>query len=45
MNRHPSLVAAAQAFNGYCLVIVRGKPGQPGKLTLRAESASLSGAG
>jgi beta-galactosidase len=30
-----------QAFNGYCLVIVRGQPGLAGKLTLRAESASL----
>ena len=33
-----------QAFNGYCLVIIRGKPGQPGKLTLRAEATSLSSA-
>jgi beta-galactosidase len=30
-----------KAFNGYCLVIVRGKAGQPGKIVLRAESASL----
>lgn len=30
-----------KAFNGLCLVIVRGKPGQFGKLTLRAESSSL----
>jgi beta-galactosidase len=29
------------AFNGLCLAIVRGRPGQPGKVTLRAESASL----
>jgi beta-galactosidase len=29
------------AFNGLCLVIVRGKPGQPGQMTLRAESAPL----
>jgi beta-galactosidase len=29
------------AFNGYCLVIVRGKAGQPGRITLRAESTSL----
>ena len=29
------------AFNGYCVVIVRGKPGEPGKVTLRAESPSL----
>ncbi len=29
------------AFNGLCLVIVRGKPGQPGKVILRAESPSL----
>jgi beta-galactosidase len=32
------------AFNGYCLVIVRGKPGQPGKIVLRAESESLQAA-
>ena len=31
------------AFNGYCLVVVRSKPGQPGKITLSAESASLQG--
>lgn len=29
------------AFNGYCLVIVRGKAGQPGRITLRADSSSL----
>lgn len=29
------------AFNGYCLVIVRGKAGQPGRITLRAQSTSL----
>lgn len=29
------------AFNGYCLVIVRSKPGQTGKITLRAESPAL----
>ena len=29
------------AFNGYCLVIVRGSPGRPGKITLRGESESL----
>ena len=32
-----------KAFNGLCLVIVRGKPGRPGTITLRAESASLRG--
>jgi beta-galactosidase len=32
------------AFNGLCLVIVRAKPGQPGKITVRAESPSLKGA-
>lgn len=31
------------AFNGYCLVVVRSRAGQPGKITLRAESASLPG--
>ncbi len=29
------------AFNGLCLVIVRGVAGQSGKITLRAEAASL----
>lgn len=33
-----------KAFNGFCLVIVRGKPGQPGRIALRAESESLQGA-
>ena len=31
------------AFNGQCLVIIRGKPGQPGTIDLRADSASLQG--
>lgn len=30
-----------KAFNGLCLVIVRPKPGQTGKLTVRAESDAL----
>ena len=29
------------AFNGLCLVIVRSRPGEPGKITVRAESESL----
>jgi beta-galactosidase len=33
-----------RAFNGLALVIVRAKPGQPGTITLRAESDSLQGA-
>lgn len=33
-----------EAFNGLCLVIVRGKPGQSGMIKLQAESASLQGA-
>lgn len=32
------------AFNGLALAIVRGKAGQAGKITLRAESAGLAGA-
>jgi beta-galactosidase len=32
------------AFNGYCLVIVRAQAGRPGKMTLRVESASLPAA-
>jgi beta-galactosidase len=30
-----------KAFNGLCLVIVRGKPGQPGKLKLTANADGL----
>jgi beta-galactosidase len=30
-----------KAFNGLCLVVVRGKPGQPGTIKLKAESDSL----
>ena len=30
-----------QAFNGLCLVIVRGQPGQPGKITLMATADGL----
>ena len=33
-----------KAFNGLCLVIVRGKPGQPGTLTLTASGAGLKDA-
>ncbi|MBN1763786.1 MAG: family 43 glycosylhydrolase [Sedimentisphaerales bacterium] len=33
-----------EAFNGLCLVIVRGKPGQPGTIRLKAESDSLESA-
>ena len=29
------------AFNGLCLAIVRAKPGQPGTITLKAESEGL----
>lgn len=32
------------AFNGLCLAIVRTKPGQPGTITLKAESEGLAGA-
>jgi len=32
------------AFNGYCVAIVRSKRGQPGTITLRADSPSLPGA-
>jgi beta-galactosidase len=32
------------AFNGLCLVVVRGKAGQPGPIVVRAESGSLQGA-
>jgi beta-galactosidase len=32
------------AFNGLCLVIVRAKAGESGKITLRAASEGLAGA-
>jgi beta-galactosidase len=30
-----------KAFNGLCLVIVRGKPGQPGRIQLTAKADDL----
>ncbi|KQX01553.1 beta-galactosidase [Massilia sp. Root418] len=36
--------AQRPAFNGLALAIIRGKPGQAGAITVRAESASLQGA-
>jgi beta-galactosidase len=33
-----------EAFNGLCLVIARGMPGQPGTIKLKAESGSLESA-
>jgi beta-galactosidase len=33
-----------RAFNGLCLAIVRGKPAQPGTITLTAHSAGLADA-
>jgi beta-galactosidase len=30
-----------KAFNGLCLVIIRGKPGEPGEITLTAEAGGL----
>jgi beta-galactosidase len=33
-----------EAFNGLCLVIVRGKPGAAGKITVRAEAQTLKSA-
>jgi beta-galactosidase len=32
------------AFNGLCLAIIRAKTGDPGKITVRAQSAGLTGA-
>jgi beta-galactosidase len=32
------------AFNGLCLVIIRGKPGQPGRIDITAESEGLRSA-
>jgi beta-galactosidase len=39
----PFASPARRAFNGLCLVVVRGKAGQAGRITLRAESESLQG--
>jgi beta-galactosidase len=33
-----------KAYNGLCLVIVRAKAGEPGRLSLRATSEGLTGA-
>jgi hypothetical protein len=36
--------ALGNAYNGLCLVIVRTKAGEPGAITLRAQSEGLAGA-
>lgn len=43
-NMEPFQAHDRQAFNGRVMVIVRGKPGQPGKITVRADSPGLAGA-
>lgn len=43
-NFEPFQSPSRKAFNGYALVIVRSKPGKPGRITLRAESDGLAGA-
>jgi beta-galactosidase len=48
-NGDPTSLVAFQspqreAFNGLCLVIVRGKPGAAGKITVRAEAPTLQSA-
>jgi len=45
-NGDPTSFASFQshdckAFNGLCLVIVRGKPGEPGKIRLSARAEGL----
>ena len=40
----PFSSAERDAFNGLCLVIVRAKPGQAGKITLKAEAEALQAA-
>ena len=37
----PFPAPARKAFNGFCLVIVRGKPGQSGKIQLTATGEGL----
>ncbi len=40
-SHQPFQLTERDAFNGLCLAIVRAKPGESGKITLRAESDSL----
>jgi beta-galactosidase len=42
-NFEPFHATERNAFNGLCLVIIRGKPGQPGMIEIRADSTSLQG--
>lgn len=44
MDFTPFVSQERQAFNGLCLVIVKGKPGESGKIILKAESDSLASA-
>src|SRR5205085_10871450 len=43
-SHEPFQAAEHSAYNGLCLVIVRAKPGQSGRIRLRAESDGLTGA-
>ena len=43
-SHEPFKAAEHDAYNGLCLVIVRAKPGQSGRIRLRAESDGLTGA-
>jgi beta-galactosidase len=43
-SHEPFQARQRRAFNGLCLVILRGKPAQPGAITLTAHSAGLEDA-
>lgn len=43
-SHQPFQAAQCSAYNGRCLVIIRGQAGQLGKIVLKAESKGLSGA-
>jgi beta-galactosidase len=40
----PCQASQRKAYNGLCLVSIRGKPGQPGRLTVKAAADGLTGA-
>jgi beta-galactosidase len=43
-SHEPFQAKKRSAFNGLCLVIVKGRTGQSGPITLRAQSAGLKSA-
>ncbi len=43
-SHEPFQASARRAYNGLCQVIVKGRPGQPGLITVKASSAGLEDA-